>query len=453
MCTVNYGEKGEGKSGINYTLFSLGAAAARGEESMVQRVANLQMDAKDYDRLQGKIDYITTSARFKNVIQTFDVPEGEIPAGFRVETTLTGDCAISVDLIRDISYDKNGMKRPTGMIFSADSANPYEIEPISPLLGNLTCNPGIVYDLFLNNPDANIGGKFKTREEVMKEIGCILGPGCDISVELNNPFERDFNKILEECEEFKELLSEYRLVVKVPHTGPVTADNVHQLMNGDKRFDIRYDTCSTVSAFASHNLALKLRDHGYRVNYTLMFEPYQTALALQAKPYFINSFIRHRMKQSAMFKKLTASYDATKEERYLMELREFMLANDYLASSETEAELGWCYDKAKDIIRYRHYNDEAGSDGLDGVRHNLRLLRQSNLRDTRLILCSMEGDYNYPDIDRLMADPEYQDVVDRVVITAEPGYLARFTSANLVVGYQRRFMNAVNNDPNVGKRG
>jgi len=81
------------------------------------------------------------------------------------------------------------------------------------------------------------------------------------------------------------------------------------------------------------------------------------------------------------------------------------------------------------------------------------LLRQSNLRDTRLILCSMEGDCNYPDIDRLMADPEYQDVVDRVVITAEPGYLARFTSANLVVGYQRRFMNAVNNDPNVGKRG
>jgi hypothetical protein len=54
----------------------------------------------------------------------------------------------------------------------------------------------------------------------------------------------------------------------------------------------------------------------------------------------------------------------------------------------------------------------------------------------------MEGEYNYPDIDRLMTDPEYVDVVDRIVITAEPGYLARFTSTNQVVSYQRRFMNA-----------
>jgi len=30
----------------------------------------------------------------------------------------------------------------------------------------------------------------------MTEIGRILGPGCDISVELNNPFETDFAKLL-----------------------------------------------------------------------------------------------------------------------------------------------------------------------------------------------------------------------------------------------------------------
>ena len=30
----------------------------------------------------------------------------------------------------------------------------------------------------------------------------------------------------------------------------------------------------------------------------------------------------------------------------------------------------------------------------------------------------------------------------RVVITAEPNYLARFTSTNQVITYQRRFMNA-----------
>ena len=41
-----------------------------------------------------------------------------------------------------------------------------------------------------------------------------------------------------------------------------------------------------------------------------------------------------------------------------------------------------------------------------------------------------------------MTDSEYSDVIDRVVITAEPGYLARFTSTNQVISYQRRFMNA-----------
>ena len=113
-----------------------------------------------------------------------------------------------MDLVRDISCDKNGMKRPTRTVFSADSANPYEVAPISPLLGNLTCNPGIVYDLFINNPNANVGGRFKTIEEVITEIGRVLGPGCDVSVELNNPFEEDFNKILDECEKFKEILTE-----------------------------------------------------------------------------------------------------------------------------------------------------------------------------------------------------------------------------------------------------
>lgn len=453
MRTVNYCESGEGSTGVNYILASLGAPAAKGEESLVKRAEKLRIPSADYDRLTGKAKFIATTARFKDVIKTFDTPEDELPAGFRVETTLESDGLLRVDLVRDISYDKNGEKRPTRVIFSADSANPYEIAPIAPLLGNLTCNPGIVYDLFLNNPEANVGGIFKTREEVMKEIGRVLGPGCDISVELNNPFEKDFSKILEECEEFRELLSEYRLVIKVPHTGPVTAENVSQLMSGSKRLDTRYDKCGSEAAFMSHNLALRLREYGYRVNYTLMFEPYQAALAMQAKPYFINSFIRQRLKQSDTFKRLTTAYDATKDERYLVELRQYMLENDYLSAGEEDTSLGWCYKKAADVIKYRRFNNEFGCDGLDSVRHNLRLLRQSNLRDTRLILCSMEGDNNYPDIDRLMVDPEYQDVVDRVVVTAEPGYLARFTSTNQVVSYQRRFMNAVNNDPNVGKKG
>ncbi len=446
MGTVNYLANGEGRVGVNYSLRSLNAAACQGQDTNVNRVLDMKITPEDYALLQNKVQFIGVTDRFADVIKTFDVPEGETPAGFRLESTLENGGLLSVDLVRDISYDKNGMKRPTGVIFSADSANPYEVAPIAPLLGNLTCNPGIVYDLFINNPKANVGDKFKTREEVMAELGRVLGPGCDISVELNNPFEEDFNKILEECEQFKEMLSEYRLVVKVPHTGPVNSANVKELLEGDKRFSMRYDQAPTADALRGHNLALKLREHGYRINYTLMFEPYQTAMAMQAKPYFINSFIRHRMKQTTAMKRLVELYELTGERKYLETLRADLLAADYLSKGETERDLLDVYRIAKDVIRYRNIDNAEGSDGLDAVRHNLRLLRNNNLRDTRLIFCSMEGDYNYPDIDRLMADPEYADVVDRVVITAEPGYLARFTSTNQVVSYQRRFMNAVHND-------
>ena len=79
---------------------------------------------------------------------------------------------------------------------------------------------------------------------------------------------------------------------------------------------------------------------------------------------------------------------------------------------------------------------------INQYRHNLRLLRNANLPDTRLIICSMEGDHNYPDIDNLLASDEFSDMADRVVVTAEPAYLARFTSTNQVISYQRRFMKA-----------
>jgi hypothetical protein len=440
MQTVNYLNSGEGTMGINYTLGSLGASWDDGGE--FERAKNLLISEKQFSLLRGVVRHLAFSARWKDVIKTFNVPAGETPPGFRIESVLENDGLLTLDLVRDISYDKNGVKRPTKIIFSADSANPYEVESIAPMLGNLTCNPGIVYDLFINNPKANVGGKFKTRDEVMTELGRILGPGCDVSVELNNPFEKDFDKILRECETFKKILSEYRLVVKVPHTGPVNGANVRELLEGDKRFSIRYDQGTTSDALWGHNLALKLRENGYRINYTLMFEPYQTNMALQAKPAFINSFIRHRGRQTAAVKQFLDIYELTGEAKYLSDLRNYMLANDYLAKDDGEHDLLDVRKLGRDIVNYRKIETPYGADGLDGVRHNLRLLRHCSLRDTRLIICSMEGEYNYPDIDKLMADPEYADVIDRVVITAEPGYLARFTSTNQVVSYQRRFMNA-----------
>jgi hypothetical protein len=442
MLTVNYSESGEGIAGISYSLGALGLMPSSGDEADFGRVKNLLITENQFSLLRGAVKHIGFSERWKDAIKTFTAAEHETPPGFRIESTLKNDGLLVMDLVRDISYDKNGIKRPTRVIFSADSANPYEVEHIAPLLGNLTCNPGIVYDLFINNPKANIGGKFKTRDEVISELGRILGPGCDISVELNNPFEKDFEKILEECETFKKILSEYRLVIKVPHTGPVNANNVHELLEGDKRFSVRYDQAATADALRGHNLALKLRENGYRINYTLMFEPYQTNLALQARPYFINSFIRHRSKQTAAIKQLLDIYELTGDEKFLADLKNFMLANDYLAKTDGNYSPLDLLKLGKNIITYRNIENSYGADGLDGVRHNLRLLRQCNMKDTRLIICSMEGEYNYPDIDRLMAESEYADVIDRVIITAEPEYLARFTSTNQVVSYQRRFMNA-----------
>jgi hypothetical protein len=97
---------------------------------------------------------------------------------------------------------------------------------------------------------------------------------------------------------------------------------------------------------------------------------------------------------------------------------------------------------AERILKYRNVDNYEGMDDLDGVRHNLRVLRNCNMPDTRLIICSMEGEENYPDIDKLMAEPEFEDMIDRVVITAEPQYLAKFTTTPQVISYQRRFMNA-----------
>ncbi len=426
---------------MKYLLSSLGAAAVRGEESHVERIIHMPISGEDYCALRG-IRHIGVTERFRDVLATFPTPEGETPAGFRRELVMEAGEVLRVDLVRDISYDKNGDLRPTNVLFSADSANPYEVAPISPLLANLTCNPGIVYDLFLNNPEANVGNRFRDRDEVMTEIGKILGPGCDISVELNNPFEEDFSKILEEAARFRDIFSKYRVVIKVPHTGAVTPENVGRLLTGDKKLDRRFDEVDTGNALRGHNLALRLYEEGYRVNFTLMFEPFQTQLALQARPYFINTFLRHRLVQSSNIKKYVDAYAESGDETQLAALRDYFIANDYYKPSDMGRDLRDVLQFGRDILRYRHFEDAEGSDGLDGMRHNLRVLRGCNMPDTRLIVCSMEGPYNYPDIDKLLTEPEFQDMTRRVVITAEPNYLARFTSTNQVITYQRRFMNA-----------
>ena len=429
---------------LNSLIGDEGAAVIEADKEYVDGVLAMPLTADEHLSLSGNVSYVGVTDRFRDVIKTFAPPPGETPAGFRRELVAGPDKTLRVDLVRDISYDVNGVKRPTNLLFSADSANPYEVKPIRNLIANLTCNPGIIYDLFINNPKANVGGKYATRDEVMEEIGKILGPGCDISVELNNPFEKSFDAILEEAERFKKMFSQYRVVIKVPHTGPVNHDNVPSLLSGDGKCPTRFTEATTEDALLGHNLAYRLTQHGYRINFTLMFEPYQTQLALQAKPYFINSFVRHRAIQTRAIATMLAGYDADGDIAHVKKLRDYLVSVDYLAPAQSGMELLEVLRCGRDILRYRRHHDDEGCDGLDGVRHNLRVLRGCNLPDTRLIVCSMEGEYNYPDLDKLLADDEFSDMADKVVITAEPNYLARFTSTNQVVTYQRRFMKAAN---------
>ncbi len=418
------------------------AAIINSDKEYVDRVLNTPLSPEDFNFLKNSIKFVGVTRNFREVIDYFKVPAGETPAGFKIQYQINENNVLHVDLVRDISFDKNGIKRPTKVLFSADSANPYEVVSVKNILANLTCNPGIIYDLFINNPKANVGNKFKTRDEVMNEIGNILGPGCDISVELNNPFSDSVNELLEEAEKFREMLSKYRVVIKVPHTGPVNGDNVKELLEGDKKFQRAYDSGLTKDKFRGHNLALLLHEHGYRINFTLMFEPYQTALALQARPYFINSFVRHRGMASRSIKKFLDLFNSTNDLKQLEDLRTFFIEKDFMPPASNNVDLKEVKKTAERILNYRNWDNHEGGDELDSVRHNLRLLRNANLEDTRLIICSMEGEDNYPAIDKLLAEPEFIDVADRVIITAEPEYLAKFTTTPQVVSYQRRFMNA-----------
>lgn len=433
---------------VNYSLASLVGGEIQivsNDEGYVRRALHQNISLEEYEFLLKRIRYIGVSDRFRDVIDLFKVPEGETPAGFKIEYNMKENQILEIDLVRNISYDKNGLKRPTKFIYSADTANPYEVEPIKHLIGNLTCNPGIIYDLFINNPQANVGHKFKNRNEVMSEIANILGPGCDISVEVNNPFA-DFEQILEEAEEFREMFSDYRMVLKIPHTGPVNADNVGELLAGDKKLSTRWNQAATKDYLYGHNLALKMKEHGFRVNYTLMFEPWQTGMALQAKPYFINSFVRQRFGVTTYINGLLNAYQTTYDDRFLQALRSFMIEWDFLSKNDQDVDLRLVEKVARETVEYRKINEREGFDGMDGVRHNLRMLRNSNLEDTRLIICSIEGSRMYPELDKLMTEDEFKDMTDRVVITTEPSYLAQNTSAPQIITYQRRFMNAANGE-------
>ena len=407
------------------------------EKDVFDRVKNIELSLEDYAKYASFVKTVGVTEEFKNVIKTFDVPAGETPAGFRREFVYGADGALRVDLVRDIAFGTNGVRRPTNVLFSANTANPFEVITMKNFIANLTTNPQIIYSQFLNNPKANVGGQFKDSFEVIQELCNIVGPGVDISVEITDPFA-DEEKLFDEIAKYEEILTKYRIVVKVPHTGPLNKENIDDYINGTYP---ALDNGKPEDFFYGHNLAYKFHEKGYRVNFTLMSDPHQTALALLAKPYFINAFVEKRNDQSKGMASLIERLDKTGDLQYREQLHAFMLKNDLLASDDKDVVKA--ENRARQLLKYRHFYDHEGSDGLDSVRHSLRVIKQSNLPDTKLIICNTKTDQMYYDIDKMLVEDEFADMKQRVILTCEPSYFGKYTSSSTIYAYQRNFLTSV----------
>ena len=102
-----------------------------GDEEYAGRVLSHEMSpGLCRDIRESKPVAFGVTANFRKVIDDFKVPAGETPAGYRVEYAIDSENVVRADLKRDISYEKNEVKCPTNVLFSADSANPYEVEHV-----------------------------------------------------------------------------------------------------------------------------------------------------------------------------------------------------------------------------------------------------------------------------------------------------------------------------------
>jgi len=75
---------------LNTKVRNIGLETARGEEGYVERILDFPMEAAEMAQIQGMAKYIGVTKEFKKVIDTFKVPAGETPAGFKVEYELDG---------------------------------------------------------------------------------------------------------------------------------------------------------------------------------------------------------------------------------------------------------------------------------------------------------------------------------------------------------------------------
>ena len=118
-----------------------------------------------------------------------------------------------------------------------------------------------------------------------------------------------------------------------------------------------------------------------------------------------------------------------------------MMKADMLASDDMDMETA--VKKARFLVDYRTNELSGKDDGLDSVRHSLRVLKNANLPDTRLIVCNLKSQQMYVDLDRLLTEPEFDCMKQRVIVTCEPDYFAQFTASPTVYCYQRSFLSSV----------
>lgn len=92
------------------TLLNDDVSVIENQKKDVARVLDFDLPLEDYAFLKKHVKKIGVTAAFEKVIKTFNTPDNETPEGFRIACRLEANGILRADLIRDISYDKNGKK-------------------------------------------------------------------------------------------------------------------------------------------------------------------------------------------------------------------------------------------------------------------------------------------------------------------------------------------------------
>lgn len=131
---------------IRETKCTLGALIAAGKmktapelgQEMIERIEEIEIPIEEYLQYKEFFKYVGVTEEFIRVINLFKTPRGKTPAGFRKEFVYGRDGMIEVDLVRDIAFGENGVRRPTNVLFSANTANPFEIAVMKDFIANVT---------------------------------------------------------------------------------------------------------------------------------------------------------------------------------------------------------------------------------------------------------------------------------------------------------------------------